>query len=384
MNNSHSGTAPSSGLVEAVGRSETFLRFQERLSAVAPVDRPVLLLGERGTGKELAAARLHYLSRRWDGPLVAINCAALSPALVEAELFGHEAGAFTGAAKRRVGRFEAASGGTLFLDEAANIPGAVQEKILRVVEYGVFERLGSSRTVEVDARIVAAANADLAAMARRGAFRADLLDRLAFEVLFLPPLRERGGDIPLLAGHFAGRMALELGLEEPPEFTPEAMAALEGHPWPGNVRELKNVVERAVFHAPDGRVSRIVLDPFANPFAPLPQNAPEKGEPTVAGPTVAGPTVVGPTVVGPTVVGSPAATALPPTIAPDAPLPSFQEAVDDVKTNLLRRALERARFNRRRAADLLGLTYNQFRGQYRRYESALAPAADVETSEERS
>ncbi|MBW2193339.1 MAG: sigma 54-interacting transcriptional regulator, partial [Deltaproteobacteria bacterium] len=190
---------------EALGQSEAFLMFQERLSLVAPINRPVLLLGERGTGKELAASRLHYLSDRWQGALVALNCAALSSSLIESELFGYEKGAFTGAQQRRTGRFEAADGGTLFLDEIGNIPIEVQEKILRVVEYSTFERVGSSETVEVDVRIIAATNADLVALTRQGRFKKDLLDRLSFEVLYLPPLRERKEDILLLANHFAAR-----------------------------------------------------------------------------------------------------------------------------------------------------------------------------------
>jgi len=179
--------------MEAIGQSEKFLEFQERLAAVAPIDRPMLLLGERGTGKELAASKLHFLSSRWQGPLVALNCSALSPSLIESELFGYEKGAFTGAAQQRTGRFEAADSGTLFLDEIGSIPVEVQEKILRAVEYGVFERVGSSMSVEVDVRIIAATNADLKKIVFQGRFKQDLLDRLAFEVLFLPPLRERRG-----------------------------------------------------------------------------------------------------------------------------------------------------------------------------------------------
>ena len=231
---------------EALGQSEPFLDFQEKLSRVAPVNRPVLLLGERGTGKELAASRLHYLSKRWQGPLVTLNCSALSPTLIEAELFGYEKGAFTGAEKTRVGRFEAAHNGTLFLDEIGAIPMIAQEKILRVVEYGFFERVGSSAPTEVDVRIVCATNADLPAMADRGEFKRDLLDRLSFEVIFLPPLRHRGEDILLLANHFAARMAFELGHPETPFFSRQAETALQNHTWEGNVRELKNVVERAV------------------------------------------------------------------------------------------------------------------------------------------
>jgi psp operon transcriptional activator len=159
------------GTTEALGQSETFLAFQERLSRVAPVNRPVLLVGERGTGKELAASRLHFLSNRWQGPLVALNCAALSPTLIESELFGYEKGAFTGAQQQRSGRFEAADGGTLFLDEIGNIPVEVQEKILRVVEYNTFERVGSSESIEVDVRIIAATNVDLMTLADRNMFK---------------------------------------------------------------------------------------------------------------------------------------------------------------------------------------------------------------------
>jgi psp operon transcriptional activator len=203
-------------------------------------------LGERGTGKELAAARLHFLSARWQEPLVALNCAALAPTLIEDELFGHEAGAFTGAAGRRAGRFEAAHRGTLFLDEIANLPPTAQEKILRVVEYGVFERVGGSRPVEADVRLVGATHADLPALAQQGRFQQDLLDRLSFEVLALPPLRAREGDVLYLARHFAARMAAQLGRSETPHFAPGAEARLCAHPWPGNVRELKNLVERLV------------------------------------------------------------------------------------------------------------------------------------------
>ena len=184
---------------EAIGQSEAFLMFQESLSQVATVNRPVLLMGERGTGKELAAMRLHYLSQRWQEPLIALNCAALNPSLIETELFGHEKGAFTGAFQSRKGRFEAAESGTLFLDEIGIIPLEVQEKILRIVEYGSFERVGGSLPVDVDVRLVGATNADLLDLTARGLFKRDLLDRLSFEVLFLPPLREREGDILLLS-----------------------------------------------------------------------------------------------------------------------------------------------------------------------------------------
>jgi psp operon transcriptional activator len=261
---------PARRLPEAIGRSDAFLEFQSALAAVAPVERPVLLIGERGTGKELAAARLHYLSKRWQGPLVSLNSAALSPGLIESELFGHEEGAFTGAGKRRKGRFELADGGTLFLDELGLTPLAAQEKILRVTEYGIFERVGGTEAVSVDVRLVGATNSDLSALAAEGRFKEDLLDRLSFEVLHLPPLRERHGDVPILARHFAERMAMELGMEAAPEIGEEAMATLERHQWPGNVRELKNAVERAVYRSGGRRLDTIDLKPLSEPWRRVP------------------------------------------------------------------------------------------------------------------
>ena len=325
---------PSAPPGESLGQSESFLAFQEALSRAAKVERPVLIIGERGTGKELAAARLHYLSPRWGEPLVALNCAALAPTLIESELFGHEAGAFTGAGARRLGRFESAHRGTLFLDEIGNIPLTVQEKILRTVEYGSFERVGGSRSVEVEVRIVGATNADLPALARAGRFKQDLLDRLSFEVLTLPPLRERQGDALLLAEHFANRMAAELGWSGPPSFSPAAREMLAGHPWPGNVRQLKNVVERAVYRSEGREIESFAFDPFASPFAPPPL---EEAPPP------------------------------PPPAAPPAGARPFKEAVAEYERRLLNEALAAARHNQRRAAELLGLTYHQLRGLMRKY-----------------
>src|SRR5690349_14120398 len=182
--------APAS-LPPLLGESPAFLEMLAQVSRIAALDRPVLVVGERGTGKELVAARLTFLSPRWDKPFIKLNCAALAESLLDSELFGHEAGAFTGAARRRPGRFELADGGTLFLDEIANASLAVQEKLLRVIEYGSFERLGGSDTVSVDVRVIAATNADLPGRVGAGSFRADLLDRLAFDVVMIPPLRER-------------------------------------------------------------------------------------------------------------------------------------------------------------------------------------------------
>ncbi len=326
---------------EALGQSETFLDFQDRLSRVAPVDRPVLLLGERGTGKELAARRLHFLSKRWEGPFVTLNCATLSPTLIESELFGHERGAYTGAEGRRIGRFEAANNGTLFLDEIGTIPMQAQEKILRVVEYNFFERVGSSEHIEVDVRIICATNADLRAMVEKKKFKQDLLDRLSFEILFLPPLRSRGEDIMLLAHHFGSRMLYELGIEEDLSFSLEAVRALEGYRWNGNVRELKNVVERAVYRSGSGRIREIEFDPFVSPYFDV----------------------------------GPKSSETKPARIKDADRPlidlssGFKELVSSYEQRLLSQALETSRYNQKKSAELLGLTYDQFRGLLRKYRA---------------
>jgi len=333
--------------LEAIGESEAFLQFQQDLSRVATVDRPVLILGERGTGKELVASRLHYLSQRWQGPLVTLNCAALAPSLLEAELFGHETGAFTGATRMRRGRFEAAREGTLFLDEIGLIPMEVQAKILRVVEYATFERVGSSEPIEVNVRIIGATNADLPGLAREGRFKVDLLDRLSFEVLHLPPLRERQGDIPLLAGHFAARMAAELGWSQPPEFSEEASRILERHSWPGNVRELKNVVERAVYRSGGEVIRTIQFDPFGTRGSSLaPVAAREKPD------------------------------ALPVPAEAEAwifPLGNARlgEAIGQLEISALRQALSQSRHHQGKAAQLLGLSYHQFRALYRKHRAHL-------------
>ena len=247
-----------------IGTSAPLIAALDHISRLASIDRPALIVGERGTGKELAAERLHYLSPRWDQTLTKVNCGAITETLLESELFGHEAGAFTGANKQHAGRFELTDGGTLFLDELATMSTRLQEKLLRVIEYGEFERVGGQRTLHVDVRIVAATNADLPALADRGVFRWDLLDRLSFDVVHLPPLRDRELDLQELAQHFSVRMCTELGWSYFPGFTPAAIACLQGHHWPGNIRELKNVVERSLFRAqnPEDPIHDIIIDPF--------------------------------------------------------------------------------------------------------------------------
>lgn len=255
---------------ELIGQSDALLAVLEHTYRLAQITRPVLVVGERGTGKELIAHRLHYLSPRWQQPFVSLNCATLAETLLESELFGHEVGAFTGAQKRHLGRFERADGGTLFLDELASTSPRVQEKLLRVIEYGEFERVGGSQSVSVNVRLVCASNQDLPMMAEKGQFRADLLDRLAFEVLTLPPLRARGQDIILLAEHFAVNFCMELGWSLFAGFSPQVRQQLLDFSWPGNVRELKNVVERSLYRQgqADLELGALQLDPFASPWRP--------------------------------------------------------------------------------------------------------------------
>jgi psp operon transcriptional activator len=327
-----------------IGQSAAFLALSEEISRLATLDRSVLVIGERGTGKELVAARLHFLSPRWDGPYAKLNCAALAEGLLESELFGHEAGAFTGATRRRAGRFELANSGSLFLDEIANATMSVQEKILRTVEYGEFERVGGNATIGVDVRVIGATNIDLPSAAAAGRFRHDLLDRLSAAVVTIPPLRARIEDILLLANHFGRALAQEVGWTAFPGFSRSALKALRSYRWPGNVRELKNVVERAVFYAePDQTVDTIVFDPFESPFRPA-------------------------TVVHATNDEAAPKTASdePPSTSEDAPH-NLRESVAAYEKRLLERALAAHRHNQRATAAALGLTYNQLRNDLRKH-----------------
>ena len=347
-----------------VGSSLAFLDAVERASRAAPLNRPVLVIGERGTGKELIAERLHHLSSRWSGPLVTMNCAALPENLIEAELFGHEAGSFTGAAKTRHGRFEEADGGTLFLDELATLSSPAQDRLLRAVEYGEITRIGASRPISVDVRIVAATNEHLPRLVDEGRFRADLLDRLSFEVVTLPPLRARQGDIPLLAEHFGRRMAVELEWPNWPGFSQAIKDQLEHYPWPGNVRELRNTVERAVYRAedPEREIDAVQFDPFHSPWAPAdsPSGQPEP----VSGASPPPAASFDPPVV---------TAALPPTDVSD-----LRGAVNAFERGLLEDALARSRFNQRATATALGLSYDQLRHALKRHKLLDAAPANSE------
>lgn len=320
-----------------IGVDSQFIDVLEQTSALAQLKKPVLIIGERGTGKELIAHRLHYLAPWWQGPFISINCSALNDNLLDSELFGHEAGAFTGAKNRHQGRFERADGGSLFLDELATAPMLVQEKLLRVIEYGHLERVGGSQSLHVDVRLICATNADLPAMAEEGKFRADLLDRLAFDVIRLPPLRERRADIMLLAENFAISMCQELGLPFFPGFSDNACQVLLDYSWPGNIRELKNVVERSVYRhgTSDNVLNNIIIDPFAGlqtPKTPILKNTPKENF-----------------------------------SIPTLPL-NLRQWQNDVEKKLVNEALKECLYNQKEAAEKLSLSYDQFRGLIKKYQ----------------
>jgi len=304
-----------------VGASPQIRRARQRIGKLAGTDMPVLLRGETGTGKELAARLIHSRSRRASAPFIAVNCAAIPHDLLESDLFGHEKGAFTGAITRRRGRFERAHGGTLFLDEIGDMSPALQAKLLRALQEGEVERVGSEEPIRVDVRVVAATHRDLERMMEEKEFRADLYYRLAGAEVELPPLREREGDVELLAKHFAEAVAGQLGrsVEMPDGF----IAKLEEHPWPGNVRELANAVEHAVQLSEDGLLRA----------ADLPRR---KGE------------------------GDAPAAAVP---RSGSPFPTLAE----VEREHIRRALERAGGNRSEAARLLGIHRNTLIRKIRSY-----------------
>lgn len=321
-----------------IGSSSTLAESLDHASSLASINRPILILGERGTGKELIAERLHYLSPRWDCPLVKVNCAAISESLLDSELFGHESGAFTGASRTHQGRFERAQGGTLFLDEIGNMSGQLQEKLLRVIEYGEFERVGGSKTIQCDVRVVGATHADLKSMAASGEFRADLLDRLTFDVISIPPLRHRLEDIEELADFFALKISHELEWPWFSGFDANAIEQLKDYDWPGNIRELRNVIERSVFrHANhETPVKKIVIDPFKN------IEFPTSDDPGVD-------KLIVESQIEPTVL-------------------NFEIMVDNYKKQLVESALNQNQYNQKNTAKSLGLSYDQMRGLIRKYQ----------------
>jgi DNA-binding NtrC family response regulator len=299
-----------------VGRSQQLQEVLRRVARVAAIPRPVLITGERGTGKELVARAIHDAAGPHDRPMVAVNCAAFPDSLLETELFGHERGAFTGSEGARAGKFEQADGGTLFLDEIGAMSLPFQQKILRVVEYGAFTRVGGDAEVRVSARIIAATNADLEERMRAGRFLRDLHDRLAFEVLHVPPLRERPEDVEELARHFLEGFQREVPSLQGRRLSEAALQALRRYPFPGNVRELKNVIERAACRGPGGEITPEDLG--------LPDD-------------------------------------------PGAPAGPFRERLEALERRLVQDALREAGGNQAQAARLLGLSYHQFRYYLRKH-----------------
>jgi DNA-binding NtrC family response regulator len=307
------GAAPEGEAI--VGDSPASRLLRDRVEAAAASDVAVLITGETGTGKDLCARTIHERSRRARGPFVVVNCAAIPETLFESELFGHEKGAFTGADRRRTGRFEAASGGTLFLDEVGELSPPSQAKLLRAIETSTFEPVGSTRTVRVDVRIVAATNRDLAAEIARGAFRKDLFYRLNVIDVHAPPLRERRADVPVLVSAFLAQIAARQG-RPVPTLEPSAVAALAAHDYPGNVRELQHALERGVALARGGPIR-------------LDHLPPEIGAGAAPDPTAS---------------------------AAGAALRPLGEAVETFEQQYIRRALEKTGGHRGRAAALLGIS----------------------------
>ncbi|MEC6814193.1 phage shock protein operon transcriptional activator [Photobacterium toruni] len=329
-----------------IGESDAFLAVLDHASRLATLNRPVLILGERGTGKELIAQRIHYLSTRWDQPLISLNCAALADGVIDSELFGHEAGAFTGAKGRHQGRFERAENGTLFLDELATAPMGVQEKLLRVIEYGEYERVGGNKSCQANVRLICATNQNLPQLAADGKFRADLLDRLAFEVIHLPPLRARVDDILPLAEHYAVRMCREMNFSYFAGFSYQAQQQLLNYSWPGNIRELKNVVERSVFrHAIENEViNTIIIDPFTTPWDQPSTEHPQQSQPETS-------------------------VALTKSNTSTLTFPiDLRQQLQQQEIIWIEQSLVLAKFNQTKAAELLSLSYHQLRGLIRKYD----------------
>ena len=366
-----------------LGQSNCFLEVLEQISQIALLSKPVLIIGERGTGKELVAARLHYLSKRWEQSYLKLNCSALNENLLETELFGYDSGAFTGANKRHEGRFERADNGTLFLDEIANTSGLIQEKLLRVVEYGEFERVGGSRTITSDVRLIAATNEDLPTLAESGQFRADLLDRLAFDVITLPPLRERLDDILMLAEHFAINMARELEFELFSGFTEKAKRAMLAYAWPGNIRELKNVIERSVYRSnnPHLPVHDLIIDPFESPYRPT--QVMKTVDRTIVQPNITIPSSKNNTKQSDTSTAnnlnnnediketfSPFSA-----ISHDFPQ-SLKSLSQNYEVELIKSALAHCQYNQKKTAQALELTYHQLRGYLKKYNLLEGSTAD--------
>jgi DNA-binding NtrC family response regulator len=326
-----------------LGRGPAMMRLRQLIERVAPTDASVFVSGESGTGKEMIAREIYRRSTRRQQPFIKVNCAAVSENLIESEFFGHERGAFTGATERREGRFELANGGTLLLDEVSEIPINLQAKLLRVLQEREFERVGGSRTIKVNVRLIATSNRDLMQNVEKGSFRLDLFYRLNVFPVQVPPLRERADDILLLADHFLARFARKHGIK-PAGFADSAKAAMMAYKWPGNVRELQNSIERAVILSVNGR-------PLSSATLGLPAD--------LAG----GKLPVEPDVAEPILETAEAAMAAG-TDGPQEPI----LRLDDVERRTIHAALGQTGGNRTRAAELLGISIRTLRNKLQEYK----------------
>lgn len=348
---------------QPIGSSESFMALMDRVSDVASLEKPVLIAGERGTGKELIASRLHFLSPRWEQIYVTVNCAAFTPDALDHELFGDT---FLDGRDDTNGRFFEANGGTLFLDAVHNLPLYLQEKLMQVIEYGRVQATGELYAEDVDVRVVAATSIDLPAAVARGEFRADLLDRLAFHVVTLPPLRERQDDIAVLGEHFGKRIARSLGAESFPGFTAEAMEALLAYEFPGNVRELRFLIERSTAKSflSDESLSEPIddleFDPFDNPYRlrDHPQERQYDLGQVTPSPAFA------PQALENEAPAKPPSTVSRETLENNA---SFTDRVMAFERRLIDEAMRVTKDHQGKAAERLGLSYHQFRGLLRKH-----------------
>lgn len=352
---------------QPIGQSESFMALMDRVSDVASLEKPVLVAGERGTGKELIANRLHFLSPRWEGTFISVNCAAFDASELDRELFGQT---FLDGRDDTNGRFFEANGGTLFLDAVENIPPHLQEKLIHVIEYGMVQATGELYHEDVDVRVVAATSVDLNDAVRRGLFRQDLLDRLAFHVLTLPPLRARQDDIAPLSQTFGRKIAKDLGAEQFPGLSAEAYENLQAHKFPGNVRELKLIIERSVAHAflKDETLSEpiheLIMDPFQSPHTLPAMTAPANATSILVQSDRE-------------TASTSMETHLPTDTSsdPDAPPPVLDSPVSDGFKNrvlaferrLIDQALRTCDDHQGQAAERLQLSYHQFRGLLRKH-----------------
>lgn len=350
---------------DIIGLSRPMQEVYKLIGRVAPSDLPVLIVGESGTGKELVARAIYQHSLRKHKPFLAINCAAIPEQLLESELFGYERGAFTGAAIAKPGKFEVCDGGTIFLDEIGEMPLATQKKLLRVLESGEIEKVGSTRSARVDVRVIAATNRDLESLIAREEFRADLYYRLRVVEIRMPPLRERREDIPLLADYFLDLAARELQREKP-QLTPDAIALLQEYPWPGNVRELENLMKNCVVRTPAKVINAADLSEYLasglSGSLTHVETRPSEKQPVTSSELEIDDFTI---------------QALFERILAAQPLPQGVDAFDLVEKRLLERALKHCQGNKSQAARLLGISRNTVRKRIQKY--GLEHLADGDT-----